>query len=52
MASGEHSYRKRLDAFHKLLLGIILRGRLGRPWNSGAIARVLSAAWNSDDSLR
>jgi hypothetical protein len=32
--------RERLDAFHKLLLGIILHGRMGRPWGSGAIARA------------
>ena len=46
-------WRERLDAFHKLLLGIILHGRMGvhgaaehRP------SRVLLAAWTSDDSLR
>jgi len=31
-------YRERLDTFHKLLLGIILHGRMGRPWDCGAIA--------------
>jgi len=34
------SSRERLDAFHKLLLGIILDGGMGRPWGSGAIARA------------
>ena len=33
-------WRERLDAFHKLLLGIILDGGMGRPWGSGAIARA------------
>ena len=27
-------YRERLDAFHKLLLGIILHGRMARPWGT------------------
>ena len=39
MASGK-LYRERLDTFHKLLRGIILHGRIGRPWGSGATARV------------
>ena len=33
-------YRERIDTFHKLLRGIILHGRIGRPWGSGATARV------------
>jgi hypothetical protein len=46
-------YREQLDTFHKLLLGTILHGRMGRSLISGASPhRVLLAAWNGDDSLR
>ena len=39
------AHRERLDTFHKLLRGIILHGRIGRPWGSGATAtsRVVSS---------
>ena len=33
-------HRERLDTFHKLLRGIILHGGIGRPWGSGATARI------------
>jgi hypothetical protein len=37
--------RDHFDTFHKLLRGIILHGRIGRPWGSGAAAtsRVVSS---------
>jgi len=44
-AVARQAHRERFDTFHKLLGGIILHGRIGRPCGSGAAAtsRVVSS---------